>query len=180
MRRPGPDDWLDDVLHEQGPIAWRLIVRILGDDGHDAADCFQQSLVELATRRAGQEGIREAGALLKKIAAARAIDAVRRRVRERGRSRDIDGAPLASRRHVEPDARAEAGELLDDLRVALAELPAPQSAAFVLTQIEDVPHDEAAAALGVTANHLGVLLHRARVALRGRLDAHKPIRGARP
>ena len=66
------------------------------------------------------------------------------------------------------------------LRNALAEIPASQLAAFVLTQIEDMPHDEAAVAMGVTVNHVGVLLHRARAALRERLESHKPARESKP
>ena len=179
MRQPGPDKF-DTVLKEQGKSVWRLVVRILGNDGHDAADCFQQAYVELASRQKRSNDVRQAGALLKRIAAARAIDVMRRRIRERGSSQDVNEMPIASRREFEPDVRAEIGELLDDLRTALSELPEPQSAAFILTQIEEMPHDEAALVIGVTVKHLGVLLHRACAALRGRLESHKPLREPRP
>ena len=124
--------------------------------------------------------VRDVGSLLKRIAAARAIDVVRRRIRDRRRTQDTDESLLASSRDDEPDARAEAGEMIDDLRAALTELSEQQSAAFVLTEIENMSREEAAAAIGVTANNLGVLLHRARTALRERLGSHRPFREARP
>ena len=73
------------VLADQGKYVWRLIVRILGDDGHDAADCFQQAFVELASRKKRSNDVRDVGSLLRRIAAARAIDTVRRRIRDRRR-----------------------------------------------------------------------------------------------
>lgn len=172
-------DEFSAVLGAEGQPVWRSIVRILGDDGHDAADCFQQAFVELVSRQKRCNDIRDVGSLLKRIAAARAIDMVRQRIRDRARTEDVDQRLIASRREFEPGVRAAAGELLDDLRAALAELPERQSIAFVLTQIEDMTHDEAAVAIGVTVTHLGVLLHRARVALRARLETHKPVREAR-
>lgn len=179
MEQTGPDAF-DEIVCEHGESVWRLIVRVLGSDSHDAVDCFQQAFVELVSRHKQSKDIRKAGALLKRIAAARAIDAVRRRIRERGRSQNLQETLIPAHRRFEPGTQAEAGELLEDLRTVLGELPEPQSAAFILTQIEDVPHEEAARALGVTVNHLGVLLHRARTTLRERLESHRPLRESRP
>jgi RNA polymerase sigma-70 factor (ECF subfamily) len=169
-------DELDALLDQQGQSVWRLVVRILGNDGADAVDCFQQAFVELVQRLRRPSGVRHAGALLKRIAAGRAIDVVRKRIRERGRNSEVDGALVASPRSFEPDAQAEANEFLDGLRAALVELPEAQSAAFVLTQIEEISNEDAAAAIGVTVNHVGVLLHRAKAVLRERLESHNPIR----
>ena len=113
--------------------------------------------------------------MFKRIAVARAIDAIRRRVRERGRTSIVDVDATAS---IDDDA-AEASELLEDLRAALAELPEQQATAFVLTQIEGESHGDAAIALGVTANHVGVLVHRARATLRERLEFHRPVKEVR-
>lgn len=173
MQRLDHDD--DNLLlRTESAAVWRLIVRILGDEGHDAADCFQQAYVELVARMRRGDSVRHAAALLKRIAAARAIDAVRRRVRDRGRTEDVDAHQIPALREASPDEHAEAGELLAALRIALTELPERQAAAFVLTQIEDLSQADAARAIGVTSVHLSVLLRRARVALRKRLDAHNP------
>lgn len=177
MEHTRPDAF-DEAVREHGQSVWRLIVRVLGSHGHDAADCFQQASMELVARH--KRDIRDAGALFKRIAATRAIDMVRRRIRERGRSQVLQESLIPAHRRFEPGTQAEAGELLEDLRTALGELPEVQSAAFVLTQIEDIPDEEAAKALGVTVNHLRVLLHRARATLRERLESHRPLRESRP
>jgi RNA polymerase sigma-70 factor (ECF subfamily) len=173
MRRLETEDH-SHLLRLHGDAVWRLIVRILCDEGHDAADCFQQAYVELVARLRRDEEVLHAAALLKRIAAARAIDVVRRRIRDRKRIDDIDARTIPARHSSAAEAQAEGSELLAALRVALTELPVRHAAAFVLTQIEDLSHAEAARALGVTRVHLSVLLRRARVALCKRLDAHNP------
>jgi RNA polymerase sigma-70 factor (ECF subfamily) len=174
MPRAESDDY-NTLLDTNGDRVWRLIIRILGEDGADAADCFQQAFADFVTRARRSKDIRSGGSLLIRIATARAIDVIRRRVRERGRTQELDQRLLASRRAEEPSLRAETVELLDDLRAALAELPERQSTAFVLTQIENVAPEDAAKAIGVTVAHLRVLIHRSRAALRTRLESHKPV-----
>jgi RNA polymerase sigma-70 factor (ECF subfamily) len=165
---------LERVVREHGNAVWRLIVRVLGDDGHDAADCFQQAFVEFAARHRQLNDIHNPAPLLKRIAVTRAIDTVRRRIRQRGRSQELSANLVATRSAKEPDTEVQAAELLDDLRAALSELPALQSAAFVLMQIDHLPRDQAAKSLGISVNHLSVLLHRAGAALRQRLESHRP------
>ena len=170
----------DELLQAEGNSVWRLIVRMLGDDGHDAADCFQQTFVEFVARRKRSGDVRNAASLLKRIAAARVIDVVRRRIRDRGRIENIDPALIPGRAEFEPETQAGTNELLTDLRLALVDLPVRQSTAFAMTQIDDVPYEEVAAAMGITVRHLRVLLHRARIALCQRLKAHDPRREVRP
>jgi RNA polymerase sigma-70 factor (ECF subfamily) len=164
------------VLRDQGQLVWRLIVRTLGCDGDDAEECYQQSFYELASRQVQEDDVRRAGPLWKRIAAARAIDTIRRRIRDRERTRLDDGCLVANRRELGPVAKAQESELLNDFRAALTTLPEVQASAFLLTQIDDVSNQDAALALGVSVNHLGVLLHRARVSLRERLECHNPSR----
>lgn len=173
MQEP-PDNQMQVVLRDQGNLVWGLIVRILGDDGDDAADCYQQSFFELASRQARVNDIRHAGSLWKRIAAARAIDAIRRRIRDREGARLAGDMQVVTDPEKGPAAQAQESELLDDFRVALATLPEVQASAFLLTQVDDLSNQDAAQVLGVSVNHLGVLLHRARVALRTRLESHNP------
>lgn len=168
------DDAGERLIRTHGDAVWRAIVRVLGSSSHDAADVFQQAFVEWSERRR-KTAIVDDGAMFKSIAVARAIDAIRRRVRDRGRTTSVEADATTTL----DSAEAEATELLDDLRVALADLPTQQATAFVLTQIEGEPHAAAAEALGVTANHVGVLVHRARATLRERLESHRPVKEAR-
>jgi RNA polymerase sigma-70 factor (ECF subfamily) len=54
----------------------------------------------------------------------------------------------------------------------LDRLPDAAAHAFVLRAVLDVETDEVAAATGLSPNHLGVTLYRARLALRECLSAH--------
>ena len=66
------------------------------------------------------------------------------------------------------------GELAERLRDALAEIDPAQAKAFCLISLEALTNREAAEVLGVTSNHVGVLLYRARQALREKLIAFDP------
>ncbi|MFN0055052.1 MAG: RNA polymerase sigma factor [Planctomycetales bacterium] len=175
-----PANQMQVVLRDQGHLAWGLIVRILGDDGDDAADCYQQSFYELASRQARVNDIRHAGSLWKRIAAARAIDTIRRRISDRERTRLAGDIQVVTDPKTGPAAQAQESELLDAFRAALATIPEVQASAFLLTQVDDLSNQDAAQVLGVSVNHLGVLLHRARVALRTRLESHNPVKEHRP
>jgi RNA polymerase sigma-70 factor, ECF subfamily len=158
-------DW-PTIVRDHGPAVWRTARRLLGHDA-DAADCFQQTFaaaVELDRR----EPVRHWPAALARLATARALDLLRKRKRSRAE-------PLAA---DPPDRRppAAAGELADALRVALADLDPVQAELFCLVRLDGWANADAAAQVGVTANHAGVLLHRARAALRERLTAFDPAR----
>lgn len=57
------------------------------------------------------------------------------------------------------------------LSVCLSELPPAARAAFVLREVVQMPTPEVCEVLAVTATHLHVLLHRARMRLRGCLES---------
>lgn len=163
-------DW-PALLRDHGPLVWRTAHRLLGRHA-DAADCFQQTFlaaVELARRQA----VRHWPAVLARLATARALETLRARYRGHGR-----GGPLpdvvTDHRAADPFELAEAEELADRLRVALAEIDPVQAEVFCLVCLESLSNRDAAAELGVTANHAGVLLHRARQALREKLTAFDP------
>jgi RNA polymerase sigma factor (sigma-70 family) len=56
----------------------------------------------------------------------------------------------------------------------LADLDGPQAQVFCLACLEGFSYEQIAEELGVTVNHVGVLLHRARSSLQERLSAHRP------
>lgn len=171
---PSIDSTENALLRQHGQSVWAVIVRLLGDDGHDAADCFQQAYLQFVAQTDGKPPVRNPSALLKKIAAARAIDFVRRRIRERARTAIAEPDSMPSEKSSSPEAVLEEEELRAALRFALIEIPQDQATAFVLTAIEDVSYEDAAAAMGVTVNHLGVLLFRARKSLQTKLSVYAP------
>jgi RNA polymerase sigma-70 factor (ECF subfamily) len=165
-------DW-SAIVREFGPVVWRTAFRLLGNHA-DAADCFQRAFLS-AVEQPGTVG--NWPGFLKRLATARALEQLRTRYRDAPRSRDLDDPPAPA---ADPLDAAAAGELADALRAALAEIDPQQAEVFCLVCLDGLSYPDAAAGLGVTANHAGVLLHRARAALRERLRAFDPNREHAP
>jgi RNA polymerase sigma-70 factor (ECF subfamily) len=155
---------------EHGEAAWRTICRLLGGE-EGAADCFQETFAQFAgiSRR---QVVRQPLGLLKRLATARAIDAIRRRAKDRRRHTILDDQLPSNQ--AEPWQDAAANELAENLRLALATISPDQVSAFCMTQLEGMDRPAAAEAMGITVDHLSVLLHRARSNLQQRLGKHQP------
>src|SRR3954451_4123863 len=82
MTTTSTTDW-PAIVREYGPVVWRTAYRLLGRDA-DAADCFQDAFVS-AMHVAGREPVRDWPGLLQRLPTARALDLLRRRMREAGR-----------------------------------------------------------------------------------------------
>jgi RNA polymerase sigma-70 factor (ECF subfamily) len=160
-------DW-PTILRDHGSLVWRTVFRLLSHHA-DAADCFQRTFLA-AVDLAGREAVRDWPAALRRLATARALEALRARYRRRS-----DPLPEAiDGRLADPLAAAAGGELADRLRAALAEIDPVQAEVFCLVCLDGLTNHDAAHELGVTPNHAGVLLHRARQALRDKLAAFDP------
>jgi RNA polymerase sigma-70 factor (ECF subfamily) len=170
-------DWAE-IVRRHGPLVWRTAWRLLSCDA-DAADCFQRTFVS-AVELAGSEDIHNWPGVLKRLATARALEQLRRRCREAARMAPLPDDPPADGRARDPLAAAAAGELAGKLREALATIDPQQAQVFCLACLEDWSYREIAGQLDITVNHVGVLLNRARAALRARLEAFRPALEAEP
>lgn len=81
---------------------------------------------------------------------------------------DADGAWLQP--PAEADRLVHSREVGRHLRDCLESLPPMHREVFQLRQIEEVSAAHVASIVGATVNHVGVLLHRARLRLRACLD----------
>jgi len=163
-------DW-SQIVQEHGPMVWRTVYRLVNHEA-DAADCFQRTFVS-ALQLSRQEQIRNWPGILKRLATARALDCLRQRQREWRRWTALREGLSIDRKTLGPVLAAQSSELADQLRQALRELDEAQAQVFILACLEDWPYEEIAQHLGITANHVGVLLNRARTALRERLRSHE-------
>lgn len=164
-------DWTQ-IVREHGPIVWKTVYRLLGNEA-DAADCFQNAFLA-AVELSRKERVRNWPALVRRLATTSALERLRQRYRELSRpSVPADGSTV-DLRGVGPDRSAEAAELAEHLCEALAELDPKQARAFCLARLEGFSYREIARQMGMTVNHVGVLLNRAKSALRTRLRAHDP------
>lgn len=73
-----------------------------------------------------------------------------------------------------PEAQVAGRRFLEDLALALEQLPSLHKRAFLLREVLGEETEHACKALGITDKHLAVCVHRARVRLRQLLVAHAP------
>jgi RNA polymerase sigma-70 factor (ECF subfamily) len=159
-------DW-PQLVHDYGPLVWRTAYRLLGHDA-DAADCFQDTFAA-ALQLSRRQAVAHWPTLLRRLATARALDRLRRRYRERAGG--VTEAADAAAPGPGPVERAEGAELAGRLRDALTHLPPREAEVFCLRCVDDLSYDAIADQLGLSANAVGVLLHRARGRLKGLLAA---------
>jgi RNA polymerase sigma-70 factor (ECF subfamily) len=158
-----------ELVRQYGAAVWRMVCRLAGDGdarrGSDAWDCFQDVFVT-ALEVGRREKVRNWEAMLRRIAMRKALDVLRRRIRERGRfERDVEWEEVVG--GCDPvEQSLERAELVRDLRAALAKLPDDQAEAFCLRHIEGMSYEKVGEQLGITGNAAGVVLHRARQRLR--------------
>lgn len=144
-------------------------------DSAEAQDVAQEALVRLWQHRTTVE---EPGARpwLMRTAHNLCIDRIRKR---RVRSEIADGeavVDLQSDSNPGPQRRAESGEIGRSIETALSTLSETDRAVIVMREVQGLPYDEIAAALGLPLGTLKARLHRAR----DRLRTHLCRAGVRP
>jgi RNA polymerase sigma-70 factor, ECF subfamily len=164
-------DWSAIVL-EFGPLVWRTAYRLLDNDA-DASDCFQRTFLSAVEMT---EPVRNWPGLLHRMATTRALEQLRQRKRTADRLASLGDTPPTDRRARDPLDQAGAEELAGRLKDALAAIDPVQAEVFCLVCVEELSYRDAAEQLGITPNHAGVLLNRARAALRERLRTFDPNR----
>ena len=163
-------DW-PQIVQQHGPLVWTTVYRLLRHDA-DAADCFQRTFLS-ALMLSRNQAIRNWPGLLQRLGTARALETLRQRLRQGRRLRPLL-AEVSESNSPEPVNLAAMSELSDHLRSALAELDTRQAEVFCLICLDGLSYAETADQLGLSINHVGVLLNRARQSLRERLRCHEP------
>ncbi|HEX6992918.1 MAG TPA: RNA polymerase sigma factor [Gammaproteobacteria bacterium] len=137
----GRADSADDAAQEAFMRAYRAF------DRYDPAQPFAAWIMTIASRYC--------------------IDVVRRRAKEAQLfgDEDVERVDHGSEEATTLDALV-ASERAEELKAAIASLPDKHRIPLVLAYFEDASYDEIAAVLGVTRNHVGVLILRAKQALR--------------
>jgi RNA polymerase sigma-70 factor (ECF subfamily) len=155
-------DWRA-ILAEHGLKVWRTAYRILSDHA-DAMDCYQEVFLTLHQTPPRLQ-VQDWGAYLTTLASRRAINRLRARSRTRALITTLDKATIPHARGGDPADQVIAAELMDRLRLALAELPERQAQVIWLASVEGLTNDQIASQLQTTPGAVRVLLHRARAAL---------------
>jgi RNA polymerase sigma-70 factor (ECF subfamily) len=164
-------DW-PRLVREEGPRVWRIAYGLLGNHA-DAADCVQETFAK-ALDVSRREAVTSWSGLLSRVATMEGLARLRQRYREKDRFEGLAGVPEISSPQESPVEHAEAVELAQALRQALASLPPQEAAVFSLRCLEDLSYQEIADQLHLGVNTVGVVLQRARARLRELLGAFLP------
>lgn len=157
-------DW-DRFVGDHAARVLKIALRIVGrlDDAEDVA----QEVFQECFRVERESGLRDPTGMAVRLATVRSLDRLRRR---RARPDTIalrDGDRVTA---IGPPEHAQATELAEWLRAAVAALPARQAEVFALVSMEQLPRDEAAKLLGITPEAVSTALAKARKELALNLD----------
>lgn len=167
------DRRISRTVAREGSRLRRFIESRVPDAG-DAEDLLQEVFYELVEAVRLLKPIEQVGAWLFRVARNRIIDRFRKREPEELRDVSIDDETFALDELLpSPEAGPEAvfarGVLLEEIEMALDELPAEQCDVFVAHEIEGRSFKELAAETGVSINTLLSRKHYAVIHLRRRL-----------
>jgi len=170
--RAGDADAFEELTRKYGGRMLAVARRILRDE-EDARDALQDAMLAAFRALDRFEGGSQLATWLHRIVVNTAL--MRLRSRRRHPEESIDQLLPSFKddgHHVDPadqqpfpDAITERSELRAIVRDAALRLPAGYREVYLLRDVEECSTEEAAAALGISANAVKIRLHRARQAL---------------
>ncbi|MGH8204537.1 MAG: sigma-70 family RNA polymerase sigma factor [Steroidobacteraceae bacterium] len=185
LRRAARDDvaQLEAVMREHNQRLYRLALGLVGDQG-DAEDVLQDSYLRAFQKRASFAGRSDMGAWLASIVRNQAIDHLRsRRARRSAYALEaelpyvaddlpstIESVP-ATAPHGDPELGVDREQVRVALETAIATLPAPFRAVFMLREVEGLSLLQTAIYLRIPIATVKTRAHRARLLLRAELGA---------
>ena len=159
-----------EIVEQQGPDVWRTVYRLLNNDA-DASDCYQETFLH-AFDYAQQREVKCWPAVLRRIAASRAMDVLRRRYREAATSTQLSVLEMQpAGAGPSPDVWVQLRESMEQLRGALAELPTTHAEVFWLSEVEMLSHSDIAEQMETKTEQVALWLRRAKQKLRKLLVA---------
>jgi len=178
--RTGSSAAFERLVRHYGPPMRAAARRLLRND-EDADDALQEAFLAAFRALATFEARSTLATWLHRIAVNAALMKLRARGSRAEESGDVDelmpefvglgvfSTPQARWSEL-PEDPVVRQELCGSVRAAIDELPEPYRVALVLRDIEELSNEELAEQLGVTANAAKIRVHRARQALRTRLE----------
>lgn len=163
--RAGSLEAWGELYREFAPAIFRFCRRTM-PAREDAEDATTEIFMKLREKIGHYDSTRPFQAWLYKVSANHCWDMLRkRRIRQDLETEGVEDMPLE---HPEPSQLEKMVEASSsqDVRDALAKLPARSRMALVLRYYSDMSYDEIADAIGVRRNFVGVVLLRARHQLR--------------
>lgn len=177
--RAGDGDAYERWVRASAPRVLRVARRLLRNE-QDAQDATQEAFLSAFKHLDSFDGSSRLSTWLHRIAVNAALmklrskrrrpeDSIEDRLPRFDAAGEHEHAPWAWA--ARGDAALGSAEVREAVRAAIDELPGLYRDVLLLRDIEELTTEEAAAALGITVAALKTRLHRARLALRERLDA---------
>lgn len=163
----GDPDAFGQLMEPLEQLVWRVCWHYTGNR-EAAEDCGQETMIRIWRNLANYRGECALESWVYRIAANCCMDWLRKKKRDRSVSVEpmkeqgfdpADPSPGTEEQAVQKDERRR-------LREAIRQLPDDQREALVLTQLEKVPYEEAAQALGVSEGTVKSRVNRAKARLK--------------
>jgi len=169
--REGDRPAFDELVRRTYVDTYTLALRLTADE-EDARDVVQESYLRAWKGLLNFRGEAQFSTWMYRITANTAYSVVKRRRRHRAESLDdVLEEPVELHPDLQPEDAAETSALLDELSVALDELPPKLRVLVVLKDVYGMSHEEIADELGISVPAAKVRLHRGRRKLRDLLYA---------
>lgn len=180
--RAGEESALERLMERHGEPLYRFILRAL-NDRERARELAQEAFTKAYFSIAQYDGRGSFKGWLYRIAQNLVRDTLKSRAYRNARrtdSMEADAVRGDDRAYALPAAlveertaaaQAQDQETLRTLRTAIAQLPEDLKAAFILAALEELPHQECAAILGLSAKAVEMRVYKARKRLREVLEA---------
>jgi RNA polymerase sigma-70 factor (ECF subfamily) len=164
--RTGDGAAFEALMRRYNQRVFRAARSVLRDDA-EAEDVVQETFVRAYRHLADFQGRSSLGTWLMRIAVHEALARVRR---SRLVDRDEEGISGVPSTQPDPEAQASSRELRSLLIAAIDSLPEGLRTVFVLRDVEGLSTLEASDVLQLSPEAVRVRLHRARLALRRRVE----------
>ena len=172
----GDPEAFERLMEPLEQLVWRVCWHYTGNR-EAAEDCGQEAMIRIWRNLANYRGECALESWVYRIAANCCMDWLRKKKRDQSVSMEpmveqgfdpADDAPGTEEQVVAKDERQR-------LREAIALLPEDQREALILTQLEKVPYEEAAQALGVSEGTVKSRVNRAKARLKEILSAEREL-----
>jgi RNA polymerase sigma-70 factor (ECF subfamily) len=139
--------WVLASMQKHGPVLVQMLWRILGNE-QDVCDAYQDTFVRLAQSDGGARA-RDTRAFVLRSAANTAISLLRRRRCQRVAVQRLAARPLPAAPEAGSDIDQQA--LRERLRACIAHLPGKLREVILLKDLAELPYEQVARALGLSA-----------------------------
>ena len=166
----------EELMTPLEQLVWRVCWHYTGNR-EAAEDCGQEAMIRIWRNLANYRGECALESWVYRIAANCCMDWLRKKKRDKSVSVEplreqgfdpADDAPGTEEQVVQKDERRR-------LREAIRQLPDDQREALILTQLEKVPYEEAARALGVSEGTVKSRVNRAKARLKEILSGEREL-----